>query len=207
MSMPSPVELNFKRSGKASNIKHTEFEVFISKADFKFNCAHFIAYKGFRERLHGHNYTVSINAIGNSGLSLNEDGYLIDFGDIKAGTRKICKELNEYFICPMRSDVIDIQEINNQMCLTCQDGSNFVFPRKDCVLLPIQHSSAEELAHYIYCRLVRYLICILSFSSSLFSKFFANSRMYIINYHLKNHHFANNCYPLTWISNSMCVES
>ena len=28
------------------------FQVTVSKADFKFNCAHFIAYRGFRERMH-----------------------------------------------------------------------------------------------------------------------------------------------------------
>ncbi len=36
------------------------FEVVIAKPDFKFNSAHFIAFKGFREKLHGHNYTVSV---------------------------------------------------------------------------------------------------------------------------------------------------
>lgn len=41
-----------------------EFEVFVSKSDFKFNCAHFISFKGFRERLHGHNYHVSVKVIG-----------------------------------------------------------------------------------------------------------------------------------------------
>ena len=75
-----------------------EFEVFVSKADFKFNCAHFIAFKGFRERLHGHNYTCSVKVTGSS--SIGTDGYVIDFGDIKKATRSLCKNLNEYFICP-----------------------------------------------------------------------------------------------------------
>ena len=30
------------------------------KEKFKFNAAHFIAYKGFREMLHGHNYKVGV---------------------------------------------------------------------------------------------------------------------------------------------------
>jgi len=34
------------------------FEVSVSREDIKFHCAHFVAYKGFRERLHGHNYTL-----------------------------------------------------------------------------------------------------------------------------------------------------
>ena len=42
----------------------TQWEVRISKEDMKFSCAHFIAYKGFRERLHGHNYSMSVRLIG-----------------------------------------------------------------------------------------------------------------------------------------------
>jgi 6-pyruvoyltetrahydropterin/6-carboxytetrahydropterin synthase len=41
-----------------------EFEVYVSKEDFKFNCSHFIAFEGFRERLHGHNYRISIKVTG-----------------------------------------------------------------------------------------------------------------------------------------------
>eukprot|EP01033_Poteriospumella_lacustris_P021447 gene21447-15922_t len=41
-----------------------QFEVFVSKADFKFNCAHFIVFEGFRERLHGHNYQMSVKVTG-----------------------------------------------------------------------------------------------------------------------------------------------
>ena len=135
----------------------SEFEIFVSKADFKFNCAHFIAYKGFRERLHGHNYRVSIKVTGSSGGILSEDGYLIDFGDIKVAARDICKSLNEYFICPMKSDALSITQTDNQetICIACEDGSKFSFPRGDCALLPIYHSSAEEIAHYIYCQVLR----------------------------------------------------
>lgn len=59
----------------------------------KFSCAHFIAYKGFRERLHGHNYTMSVCLIGRD--KLGSDGYLIDFGDVKKVARALCKSLNE----------------------------------------------------------------------------------------------------------------
>ena len=101
------------------------FSVFVSKADFRFNCAHFIAYKGFRERLHGHNYRVSIKLTGIE--SLCDDGYVMDFGDIKKATRKLCKALNEYFICPIKSDVLTISEVDAQICLLCEDGTSFSF--------------------------------------------------------------------------------
>ena len=130
-----------------------EFEVFVSKEDFKFNCAHFIAYKGFRERLHGHNYRVSVRVTGSD--FINDDGYVLDFGDIKKVARKLCKSLNEYFICPTKSTDIVISEVDGQVCLECEDGSQFSFPRSDCAMLPIVHSSAEELAHWFWCCMVR----------------------------------------------------
>ena len=46
---------------------------------------------------------------------LCQDGYVVDFGDIKKHTRKICKELNEHFICPCSSDVLDIQSTDDQV--------------------------------------------------------------------------------------------
>lgn len=140
-----------------------EFVIEVSKADMKFNCAHFIAYRGFRERLHGHNYTMSIKVIGSETLS--KEGYLIDFGDLKRAARTLCKSLNEYFICPMNSDVIQIVESDTQLCLTCEDGAVFSFPRSDCMKLPLVHSSAEEISHYVWCRLIRSVIAIYNTSS------------------------------------------
>ena len=130
-----------------------EFEVFLGKTDFKFNCSHFIAYNGFRERLHGHNYRVFVKVTG--GQSICDDGYLMDFGDIKKVTRLLCSQLNEYFIVPAKTDAIAIEDNGEQYCLTCQDGAKFAFPKGDCKLLPIMHSSAEELAHYLWSRIVR----------------------------------------------------
>jgi 6-pyruvoyltetrahydropterin/6-carboxytetrahydropterin synthase len=137
-------------------LEEAQFEVLVAKPDFKFNCAHFIAYKGFRERLHGHNYTVSVRMTGFGQIS--SDGYLLDFGDIKKATRKICQDLNEHFICPMLSDAIIITEEENQLCLKCEDSSFFSFPKADCYQLPIIHSSAEELAHYMFIQILRQVV-------------------------------------------------
>lgn len=130
-----------------------EFEVFVSKEDLKFNCAHFIAYKGFRERLHGHNYRVSVRIVGAD--TVNDDGYVMDFGDIKKQARALCSSINEYFICPMKSRVLNITEEGSQLCIQCEDGAAFSFPRADCAMLPIVHSSAEELAHWFWCSMIR----------------------------------------------------
>jgi len=140
----------------------------VSKADFKFNAAHFVAYRGFRERLHGHNYTVGVRLLGSRKIS--HDGYVLDFGDVKSVVKKVCKQLNERFLCPNKSDVIDIkivEEVNNNknnndngesssesnsksVILICEDGAKFVIPHDDCAMLPIEHATVEELAIYVW---------------------------------------------------------
>ncbi|KAJ1620612.1 hypothetical protein T492DRAFT_1076904, partial [Pavlovales sp. CCMP2436] len=172
------------------------FEVSVNREDIKFHAAHFVAYKGFRERLHGHNYTVSVAmrgcaAVGSDWGGISHDGYVVDFGDIKAVARRLCNELNEHLICPMRSDVLRITTIQlpvlasagasagagdcggtgmdgvderegeqaplsrEQVCIECEDGATFSVPRSDVVMLPLVHSTAEELAHYLWLRLVQ----------------------------------------------------
>ena len=130
-----------------------EYDVCLSKSDFKFNCAHFIAHTGFRERMHGHNYQVSVKVTGCD--TLCEDGYLIDFGDIKKVVRVLCKSLNEYFICPMKSDVMKITVDDTQLCMACEDGAVFSLPKTDCIMLPLVHSSAEEISHYLWVQIIK----------------------------------------------------
>lgn len=129
------------------------FEVFVSKDTFKFNAAHFVAFPGFRERLHGHNYRVSVRLVGSRKIGV--DGYLIDFGEVKGVTKNVCKSLNEYFICPMYSPVLkittDADDVKNpSVRLECEDGAVFTFPRQDVTMLPLAHATAEELAIYLY---------------------------------------------------------
>ena len=132
------------------------FEVRLVKETFKFNAAHFIAFRGFRERLHGHNYTCAVRLIGSRRIS--SDGYLLDFGDVKKVTRSVCKELNEYFLCPMHSVVLTITLVKvdgkEMVKIVCEDGEIFLLPREDCLLLPIVHSSAEEMAIYLWSKIL-----------------------------------------------------
>lgn len=121
------------------------YQVYVGKQYLKFNAAHFIAYPGFRERLHGHNYQVSVRIEG----ELGPDGYVLDFGVLKRATKRVCEELDERTILPARSDCLEIQEQGAVVEVRHEDGARFVFPRSDVVLLPIVHSSAEELAQWV----------------------------------------------------------
>ena len=157
----------------------TQFSIHLSKDTFKFNASHFVAYPGFRERLHGHNYRVAVTLLGSH--EIGRDGYVLDFGCVKSVAKRVCKEMNEFFLVPTLSDVlkITVDEGGNGICgqcddgrkivddnkrlkrtypgsvtIECEDGSKFMFPRQDCLLLPIMHSTCEELAVYVYGRLL-----------------------------------------------------
>jgi len=144
-----------------------QFEISVAKESFKFNAAHFVAFKGYRERLHGHNYLVSIRLIGSR--KIGRDGYVLDYGCVKKVAKNVCKELNEHFICPMLSDVIKIETVvegingkaKDHLKLTCEDGTIFVFPRDDCAMLPIVHATTEELAIYLWRKIIVDLDCVL----------------------------------------------
>ncbi len=121
------------------------FEVFVGKEYLKFNAAHFIAYPGFRERVHGHNYQVTVRI----GGDLGPDGYVVDFGLVKRVTRELCDGLDERLLLPEKSDCLVIRHNGKQIEVTYEDGAWFSFPKDDVLLLPIVHSSAEELAQYV----------------------------------------------------------
>jgi dihydroneopterin triphosphate aldolase (PTPS-III) / 6-pyruvoyltetrahydropterin synthase len=163
------------QSQLASSPNPTVFEIFVCKDNFKFNASHFVAFPGFRERLHGHSYRASVKLLGSH--QIGRDGYVVDFGCVKSVAKDVCKTLNEYFLVPTLSEVLEITvnedkdkegngtdicgEINTggnkypgSVIIKCEDGSTFTFPRQDCLLLPIMHSTAEELAVYIFGKVV-----------------------------------------------------
>lgn len=129
-----------------------EFRVFVSNDNLKFNAAHFIAYQGFREALHGHNYRVSVEVEGR----VNANGYVLDFGIVKDAAKRVCRRLNEKTILPQRSDCLRIEEVGTQVAVWYEQDE-FRFPKSDVVLLPIVHSSAEELAQFLLSEIHREL--------------------------------------------------
>ena len=147
--MPAPL-LNAQAA--ADTILPSTFEVYVAKDTFKFNAAHFVAFEGYRERLHGHNYTVAVRLQG-SRTYIGPDGYVIDYGNIKKVCRAVCKELNEHFLCPTLSNVLKVTHLpgNGMVRLDClEDGTYFEFPTTDVKFLPIMHATTEELAIYLW---------------------------------------------------------
>ena len=65
----------------------------------------------------------------------------------------MCEELDERVLVPARSDCLTVEHEGPSVVLVYEDGARFLFPATDCVLLPIVHASAEELAAYVLNRL------------------------------------------------------
>jgi 6-pyruvoyl-tetrahydropterin synthase len=127
-----------------------KFAIHVAKENLKFSSAHFIAYPGFREPLHGHNYQVGVRIEGN----LSSSGYVLDFGVVKSLAKQIVDRLDERTIIPAQSDCLKTSERDGKVVVRYNDDE-FVFPAADVCMLPIVHSSAEELARFIWQELKR----------------------------------------------------
>jgi 6-pyruvoyltetrahydropterin/6-carboxytetrahydropterin synthase len=127
----------------------SRYSVVVSKDYLKFSAAHFIAYPGFREPLHGHNYQVSVRIE----AALGPDGYVLDFGLVKRVAKGLCDELDEQVIVPRDSECLTVTTDADGVDVTTETGDRFRFPAADVRVLPIAHSSAEELAAYLLGRL------------------------------------------------------
>jgi dihydroneopterin triphosphate aldolase (PTPS-III) / 6-pyruvoyltetrahydropterin synthase len=122
------------------------FSICVAKENLKFAAAHFIAYPGFREALHGHNYQVGVRVEGR----LSQTGYVLDFGLVKQLTKEIVQRLDEHTLIPAESDCLKIERLGNSQLRICYGEDEFRLPVRDVCLLPIAHSSAEELARFIW---------------------------------------------------------
>jgi 6-pyruvoyltetrahydropterin/6-carboxytetrahydropterin synthase len=120
------------------------FRVEVTKDYLKFSAAHFIAYQGFREALHGHNYRVTIRAEG----PLTAEGYVVDFGVVKRIARRLCADLDGRMLLPAESDCLTIATEGSVVRVRYEDDT-FLFPLSDVKLLPIVHTSVEEIARYL----------------------------------------------------------
>lgn len=125
------------------------FSVAIGKELLRFTAAHFIAFRGFREPLHGHTYQAQVTVSGPVG----PDGYVVDFLVLKKIAEEECARLHFRTLLPQQSDCLTIEEGTEEITIRCEDGTRFLFPRQDVCLLPIVHTSSEEIARYLLARL------------------------------------------------------
>jgi 6-pyruvoyltetrahydropterin/6-carboxytetrahydropterin synthase len=121
------------------------FKVRVTKDHLVFCSGHFISYEGDKcERLHGHNYRVAVEVEG----PLDENFYVFDFIALKERTKALTDELDHRMLLATRNRHIQLSEEGAGIRVRYKDRE-WVFPRADCVFLPIENTTAECLARYI----------------------------------------------------------
>lgn len=125
------------------------FKVRVTKDHLVFCSGHFISYEGDKcERLHGHNYRTAVEVEG----QLDPNHYVFDFIALKNLMRTLTDELDHRMLLATKNPHIRVQESPRSIRVQYRERE-WVFPREDCVLLPIENTTAELLARYLAQRL------------------------------------------------------
>ena len=119
------------------------WSIFIEKDYLKFSAAHFLIFPdGSAERLHGHNYKVTV-AIE---TQLDAHGLVVNFKEIKPMVRQLCDELDEHLLIPGEHPVLRATEIEGGQMEIRYLQRRYLVPRDEVIVLPIGNTSAENLA-------------------------------------------------------------
>lgn len=114
----------------------------LEKEDMKFSAGHFTIFSATeRERLHGHNFTVSAALVS----VVADDGLAIDYGIYKKKIVELCREWNEYLLLPGRSPHLECREEGDYVQVRFA-REQFAFLRTDVIILPVANVTLEELA-------------------------------------------------------------
>jgi len=118
----------------------------IEKEYLKFSAAHFLIFPdGSAERLHGHNYRVyaEIDA------ALTDCGLVIDFSQVKPIIREMVDELDEHWLVPGEHVELRSNETDSGLVEVRYRERYYAAPVDDVIVLPINNTSAENLASYL----------------------------------------------------------
>ena len=130
-----------------------QHSVRIAGDDLVFSAAHFITFDGDRcEQLHGHDYRVAAQVHG----PLDENHYVVDFVALTKMLKEILDGLDHRVLLPTNHPKIAVRHDHDEIEARFE-GRRWVFPRSDCVILPIPNTTSELLARHIAHRLLEEL--------------------------------------------------
>ena len=126
------------------------YHVRISKDYLVFSAGHFITFEGdICERLHGHNYRVAAEIFG----ELDDNQYVLDFIILRDTLTAIVSDLDHHMLLPTEHPLIKVVARDYEVEVTFEDR-RWLFPRGDCILLPMANTTTELLARHIGRRLL-----------------------------------------------------
>ena len=131
------------------------YRIHVAKEDLNFAAAHFITFAGHRcETLHGHNYRAAVLL---DGTLDSESWYVVDFSAVKKIMRKLTSDLDHKVLLPLENPRLQVTSRDGSVHVAYEGKPRYVFPERDCVLLPIPNTTVEMLATLLAGRLANEL--------------------------------------------------
>ncbi len=124
--------------------------LYIDKESHKFSAAHYTIFDAVeRERLHGHNYSVSARIV----APMGPNGFSADYNVYKRRLKALCDELDEYMLLAGDSPHQSVEQAG--ACYRVRyAGEEMLFLASDTQVLPVVNVTVEELSHLLLGRLV-----------------------------------------------------
>ena len=124
-----------------------EYRVSVTKDYLVFASAHFITFSGHRcETLHGHNYRVGVVV---EGRLQPDSWYVFDFSVLKRIMRKLCDDIDHKVLLATANRHLQIAEQGEAITVAYDNCPRYVFPKRDCALLPLPNTTVEMLAELL----------------------------------------------------------
>ena len=125
--------------------------LYIDKESHKFSVAHFTIFSATeRERLHGHNYSVSAKIVAPMGAN----GFSADYNVYKSRLASLCDGLDEYMLLPGDSPYLEIERTEDSYRVIF-GSEEMSFLANDTQVLPIRNATVEEFSRYLLDLLVQ----------------------------------------------------
>jgi 6-pyruvoyltetrahydropterin/6-carboxytetrahydropterin synthase len=122
-----------------------DFHIRVAGDDLAFSAGHFITLEnGDCERLHGHTYRVAAEVFG----PLDACQCVVDFLAVRSAMKDILAELDHRVLLPAQHPAIRLSLQAAEVEAMFADR-RWVFPKDDCLLLPVANTTTEALARYI----------------------------------------------------------
>jgi len=112
------------------------------KKNIRFSSAHFIPGHTKCSRLHGHTYALFLTL---EAEQVTESGMIMDFSILTTCLKKLADMLDHKILIPQKYKGVKQQD--SSVLVSC-DTKQYQLPIEDCVLLPLDIITAEQLAQY-----------------------------------------------------------
>lgn len=123
------------------------FKLKITKDRIKFSAAHFTIFgEQQAERLHGHNYYISVSV---STADVDALGFCTPMDKIKDVCYELSQELDEFTLIPTQNPYLTFAQSENQVDVFW-NKKRYSFPQQDVKLLPVSNITCENLAQWFW---------------------------------------------------------